>query len=278
MIGSTGKSALRLAKRIRNRFAPKHDLPGLLTYGDFKRVRRKPRFKHGEATFRGRPIRFSDGPGFLLSLREIFIEQVYKFEPSRPSPLIIDVGSNIGLSIIYFRELAPRSRIIAFEPDPSLFRLLEENIRAMNYDGIELHQSAAWIENTELNFYSEGSLAGSTEIDLKGGGKTINVKAERLHDFIPPNERVDFLKIDIEGAESAVLFDLAGKLENVDNLFIEYHSIVGKPQRLGEILSSVTKAGFRYSLLPAKVHTYLPFVERVKSSFDLQQNVFCFRC
>jgi FkbM family methyltransferase len=227
--------------------------------------------------FRGQLIKFSDGSGFLASLKELFVDETYKFAPGRSSPLIIDVGSNIGLSVIYFKEIAPRSRIIAFEPDPSLFRLLEQNIRSRDYKDVELHQSAAWVENTELAFYSQGSLTGSTEVDFKGYGNAIRVKAERLRDFIPSNERVDFLKMDIEGAESTVLFDLIGTLEKVDNLFIEYHSIVGKPQCLGEILSAVTNAGFRYSMVPAWVHSRLPFIDRVKSNFDLQQNISCFR-
>lgn len=269
---------LRLAQRIKNRFVPRNEFPGLLQYGDFKRLKRAPRFKPGHTTFRGRPIGFSDGHGFLLSLKEIFVEQVYKFAPRRASPLIIDAGSNIGLSVIYFKEIAPLSRIIAFEPDPLMFSLLEGNIRGRDYNDIELHQSAAWSENTELTFYPEGSLAGSSELDFKGEGKSCRVKAERLRDFIPSNDRVDFLKIDIEGAENTVIFDLSDKLESVDNIFLEYHSIVGKPQRLGEILSVVEKAGFRYSILPAWVHTRLPFVERIATNFDLQQNIFCFRC
>jgi hypothetical protein len=57
---------------------------------------------------------------------------------------------------------------------------------------------------------------------------------------------VDFLKMDIEGAEAEVLLDIESELHSVQNLFFEYHSTPGKQQVLGELLSVVTKAGFRY--------------------------------
>jgi hypothetical protein len=55
---------------------------------------------------------------------------------------------------------------------------------------------------------------------------------------------VDFLKIDIEGAEYAVLKDCRDRLQNVRNLFVEYHAAPDEPQRLNEMLSWFSEAGF----------------------------------
>jgi len=85
-----------------------------------------------------------------------------------------------------------------------------------------------------LTFSTEGSLAGSTEMDFLGKGTPVQVNAERLKDRLA-NQHVDFLKIDIEGAQNEVLFDIVDELANVDHLFFEYHSIAGKPQRLGGV-------------------------------------------
>src|ERR1700693_4874079 len=59
--------------------------------------------------------------GFVCLFEEIFIRQDYIFVSRRPDPLIIDCGSNIGMSILYFKRRYPKARIIGFEPDPATF-------------------------------------------------------------------------------------------------------------------------------------------------------------
>jgi hypothetical protein len=60
--------------------------------------------------------------------REIFSEHRYHFETDNPRPFIIDIGSYIGLSTLYFKRLFPHSTILAFEPHPEAFQLLTHNL------------------------------------------------------------------------------------------------------------------------------------------------------
>ena len=207
---------------------------------------------------------------------EIFHEEVYRFNSSSPTPFIVDAGANIGLSVVYFKRKYPDCQVVAFEPDRKIFGLLERNIRSMGYHGVDLHNSAAWIETTELTFYSEGSLAGSSEINFSGAGSKYQVKAERLRDILH-GRQVHFLKIDIEGAENTLLFDLENVLGKVDRIFIEYHSIPSKPQRLPDILHLLWSEGFRYSIRGNSDIMQLPFVDHRPAGFDLQLNIFCYR-
>jgi FkbM family methyltransferase len=179
------------------------------------------------------------------------------------------------LSVIYFKRRYPKSRIVAYEPDPQMYRLLERNVRSRGYGDVDLRRAAAWTEETELTFYSEGSLAGSTELDFANRGNTSIVPAQRLKDVLS-DRKVDFLKIDIEGAENEVMFDIAPELANVQHLFFEYHSVPGKTQRLGEMLSIVTQAGFRY-MINAPYGLPLPFMDQSTTGFDLQLNISCYR-
>src|SRR5690606_29753371 len=64
----------------------------------------------------GNKLMYVNGFDLLHSLKEIFVEEVYKVQ-LRPNPLIIDCGANIGLSVIYFKRHFPDARVIAFEPD-----------------------------------------------------------------------------------------------------------------------------------------------------------------
>ena len=68
--------------------------------------------------------------------------------------------------------------------------------------------------------------------------------AVRLRDEIAKRP-VDFLKLDIEGAENSVLFDIEDQLATIDHLFFEYHSNPSKPQLLGDMLNLMTRQGFR---------------------------------
>ena len=88
--------------------------------------------------------------------------------------------------------------------------------------------------------------------------------------------KIDFLKIDIEGAETEVVEDCAKNLTMVKNVFVEYHSSVGKEQTLPKILSILSGSGMRYSIKEAS-SSKSPFIDRVTSGFDLQLNISAYR-
>lgn len=93
-------------------------------------------------------------------------------------------------------------------------------------------------------------------------------------------EPIQFLKIDIEGAENVVLPDISTELWKVQNLFVEYHGDPNQNQKVSSILDIIQKAGFKYFITQA--HPYPPahpFIisEYEKYTYDLQLNIFCYR-
>jgi hypothetical protein len=62
--------------------------------------------------------RINDGPNFYNLYKDIFVHRFYHFEAQRRNPLIFNGGSNIGMSILYFKHFYPQGRSIGFEPDP----------------------------------------------------------------------------------------------------------------------------------------------------------------
>ena len=264
------KNLRPLAGKARRMVSP---FPRLVPAQDYWAIRRLAPFVPGTARLLGQDIRFSCRAGFIHSVQEIFVDEVYLFKAASDTPRIIDAGANIGLSVLYFKHLYPKCRLTAYEPDPEIFALLEANVGAL--PNVELHEAAAWTEDTVLTFYPTGSLAGSTEVDFTDKGEAISIKAERLRDEIAKGP-VDFLKIDIEGAENQVLFDIADQLDSVDHLFLEYHSNPEKPQLLGELLNIVKQAGFRYFINGAHA-PWRPYMDTVRTGFDLQLNISCKR-
>ncbi|HLL73724.1 MAG TPA: FkbM family methyltransferase [Pyrinomonadaceae bacterium] len=205
--------------------------------------------------------------------REIFEQQIYRFEAGSQTPFIIDGGANIGLSIIYFKQLYPQSRVVAFEPDSSVFRALEGNIRRRGYGDVQLHRGALWSSEKALSFMAEGADGG--RIAQAGDPENVVVQTVRLRDYL--NRPVDLLKLDIEGAETEVITDCADLLRNVQNLFVEYHSFEEKPQTLREVIDCLADAGFRLHIHSINASPQ-PLLRRyVSLGMDMQLNIFAFR-
>ncbi len=236
---------------------------------------KKQRFKPYTRNFKGHTLHIHDHASFKLGKKELFRQQVYKFNSTKDKPYIIDCGANMGMSIIYFKSLFPSCRILAFEADPYIFSFLEKNVQSYQLQDVTIINKAVWNANDEtLSFLAEGGAGGRLQ-EKSGQFKFVDVKTARLKDYL--NEEIDFLKIDIEGAEYKVIADCASELKNVKHLFIEYHSMADKEQNLQRILQLAQDAGFRYHIKEAYT-TKFPFVERrLNLEMDLQLNIFCYR-
>lgn len=222
----------------------------------------------------GKSLFFISAPELLHGLHEIFIDEIYKQElPS--NPYIIDCGANIGMSVIYLKSNFPDAEIIAFEPDESNFKLLNKNMQSFGYTTVDLHKEAVWNENTKLMFSNESSMG--SKIELNSSAQSVEVLAIRLKDFL--TKKVDFLKIDIEGAEYAVLTDIADNLHFVENMFLEYHGSFDQNNELVKIIQIIDKAGFNFYIKEAAPIYFTPFyrIKNPKPDYDVQLNLFCFR-
>jgi FkbM family methyltransferase len=234
------------------------------------------RFTPVELNFLDHKLYVHDIASYHLGLNEVFQDEIYKFTTSNKEPLIIDCGANLGMSIIYFKKLYPDAKIIAFEADKNIFNFLEKNVRSFGLKNVELINKAVWNANEDLIFMEEGGAGGRIENGNNNSDlKMTRVQGIKLNQFL--REKVDFLKIDIEGAEFEVLEDCKEELKNVENLFIEYHSFESKTQKLHTILEIIQNAGFRYYIKEA-YNCKHPFFKRdLNFGMDLQLNIFCYR-
>ncbi|NCU05929.1 MAG: FkbM family methyltransferase, partial [Chitinophagaceae bacterium] len=126
-----------------------------------------------------------------------------------------------------------------------------------------------------LQFTDTGTMGSS--ISQTETEKTITIEGKRLKDLLI--KKIDFLKIDIEGAEYAVLKDIEPSLKNVQNLFVEYHGNYDQNKELTEIFSLLVKNGFNYYIKEATSIYDYPLTREKKNAtpFDVQLNIFCTR-
>lgn len=224
---------------------------------------------------KGNTIYYSNPSEFLYTFKELFIHELYKVALP-PESYIIDCGANIGLSILYFKELCPTAEILAFEPDEKNFELLIKNIHSFKLHRVTAKKEAVWIADTDISFSNDGTM--SSKIETSAEKKMHTVKASRLMNYL--DRKVDFLKMDIEGAEYAVLKDILPGLPKVKALFLEYHGMFDQVRELTEIFQLIQQAGFIYYIKEAAEIYKSPFMAGTavqKTTYDVQLNIFCFR-
>jgi len=193
-------------------------------------------------------VRINDPHNFYTLYKDIFVHRIYHFDAQRQDPLILDCGSNIGMSVLYFKHVYPGARVIGFEPDPVVCPCLEENVRRNALAGVRCLQAGVAGREGMLAFYSDGKCGSSLAANMSDGPprgwQKHEVPCVRLRDYLA--EPVDFLKMNIEGAEWEVLADSEDLLPNVREMVVEYHHFPGLPRRLADILALLQRTGFDY--------------------------------
>ncbi len=148
------------------------------------------------------------------ALREIFLEGIYNvkgFTP-RKNQVVVDVGANFGDSAIWWSK-AFGAKVVAFEPLGNVFNVLEENIKLNNAD-VTAYNTA--LGNGEL-------LYGRPEGNMFISGGNAKIRTERLDSY--SFDRVDILKVDVEGFEMSVLLGAENTIRKFKpRIIIETHS------------------------------------------------------
>jgi FkbM family methyltransferase len=173
-------------------------------------------------------IWFNNQQEFETLFQEIFVNQIYQFESDNSNPQIIDCGSHIGLSVLYFKMLYPGSSIMAFEPDKESFRILERNIEANKLKNVKAFNLALSDSEGQLPFYRESSpkwdsCGNSTVLEWgdRNGFNEDHIKGVLLSEYL--SSETNFLKMDIEGAEMNVLKSIEKKIHLIREIALEYH-------------------------------------------------------
>ena len=228
----------------------------LFLYGDKKR--------YNALTIRisGRTIRVPDALSFIWQYKEI--------NTNKSEPIIIDCGSNIGLSALYYNSTYPKASVYCIEADPNIAKILTDNLSNNNCKATVISK-AAWIHNDGVTFSSEGSDSGSV------GQGDVHISSINLAEYLDQFTEIDFLKMDIEGAENTVIPHCAEVLKKVNTLFLEYHGSYHEEQKLNELLAILKSAGFHY-YIKTENKRKSPFVNLHQDRmYDLQLNIYAYR-
>jgi FkbM family methyltransferase len=180
-------------------------------------------------------LRFQCLQGADRMLGEIFHTRVYDIPtaPVRPGDVVVDVGANHGFTACWFAHRG--ARVVAFEPSPEVFALLQANVAANGLgDRITLFQEAVSDRDGTATLLVTPALGGGmSTLDPRFAERlalpvtgTPKVRTRSLPAVLRQLglARVRLLKLDCEGSELAILRSLdSDALERIDSFAIEYH-------------------------------------------------------
>ena len=184
---------------------------------------------------------------FYWTFHEVFILEDYRLpmESLKEDPYLIDGGANIGVTTRYFKWLYRSAKVVAFEPHPETLAIFRNNLELGHCEDVEVASAALAGEAGTITLY--GTLRAATisakhkddRTEYHPEGKyeeEHQVATVKLSTYL--EQPVDYLKLDIEGAEREVLAELSasGRLEKVRNLGMEYHPLPAPDQELTNLV------------------------------------------
>lgn len=138
------------------------------------------------------------------------------------APRAVDLGANIGMFGIWLLQRAPDARVVSYEPEPGNAAMVERNIAANSAEGRwTLHRAAAAPADGTLSFMAgEGPRSRVVDGASSAGEGVITVAARDPFDELMA---ADFVKIDIEGGEWALMADRRFAALSAQVICVEYH-------------------------------------------------------
>jgi len=158
----------------------------------------------------GNKIFLDSKDSLALSIRGIYepvTTELIKREIKK-GDIVLDIGAHIGYYTLIFAKLAgEEGRVFAFEPDLDNFTLLKKNVEFNGYPNVILEQKAISSKSGKAKlFLSYENIKGHTICDLQNNKPSILVDSIKLDDYFnDSNNRIDFIKLDVEGAELLAL-------------------------------------------------------------------------
>lgn len=202
----------------------------------------------------GFKVQFYNYRALIALVKEVFIKRDYHFETDSKEPFIIDCGANIGIPLLSFKILYPDARIIAFEPERMAFKALSANVENNKLKNVHLINKAIYNRPEKLSFYYDpdnyASLKSSTVKDRVTDACCEEVDAVLLSDYI--DRPINFLKMDIEGAEGLIIAELASrnKLKLINEMVVEYHHHMNPNEdNFSKILKILEDNDFGYQII-----------------------------
>ena len=140
--------------------------------------------------------------------------------------VVVDIGANIGAFSVLAARKASDGRVFAYEPNKKNYSLLLKNKSLNNLRNLLVFNLAVAGKNGHVNLFISKLNDCAHSICNADSKNSVKVKSIRLRDIFAMNnlKKIDYLKIDAEGAEYDILLNTPAKIiRKVDKIVLEYH-------------------------------------------------------
>ena len=172
-----------------------------------------------------------------------------KFEIKKED-IVIDIGSHIGYFTIYAANNADQGLVYSIEPYKESFKILEKNLKLNNLTNVKLFNAAISKVTEQITLYiDKKNHIGNSIFETNETIESEKVDSFSLKDFVNNNkiEKIDFLKIDCEGAEFEILLNFDKELmKKINKISAEVHEN-GNTGSLDELVDFLRKNNFKVS-------------------------------
>ncbi len=173
---------------------------------------------------------------------------------------VMDIGGGLGDFTVYAARKLPNSRVIAYEPFPESYALLQKNLRLNGITNAEIYPYAIGAESRPLYLDTGTGIPVMHSTASTASPNAVEVKGIMLDEILQPLEKVDFLKMDCEGAEYAILFHASPTaLQKIRHLCMEYHEGVTAYTHQ-DLKRFLEQHGFQVKITPNPAHREIGFL------------------
>lgn len=204
----------------------------------------------------GTQIYYRRNRGDIYAIKEIFMDDVYRLPSGHAPDVVVDLGAHIGLTTLWMAETYKPSTIVAVEPAPSNAALARRNISA-NGVHAELVEAAIATSEGTAHFREDPQSNLGQLSDIGTAVRTVDIASVLAR--VPNDGRVDLLKIDIEGGESALFQGDVSWLSKVELIVAELHPNAADTIAITTLLEG---NGFRAVDLPGDPDAHTVCFER----------------
>jgi FkbM family methyltransferase len=133
-----------------------------------------------------------------------------------PPPTVVDVGSNIGVSLIEVKRARPDAKVVCFEPADRFADLLERNIAENGIEDVTVERLLVGDDDVTRTLFVNTSTASVATPEYGGHDRTGDkrMRMVRLDSFLDPPTELDMLKIDTDGFDASVVAGAQGILRS----------------------------------------------------------------
>lgn len=191
---------------------------------------------------------------------------------------VIDVGANIGFYTAFMANIVgEKGRVYAFEPSPHNFNLLK---KYNNNNNVTLVQAAVGDTTGEIVLYVSDKLnVDHQTYETDEIREKVNVLSYRLDDYLK-NEKVDFIKMDIQGFEYQALLGMKNILRNNANIkvLMEFwpYGLIKAGSSVEKLLTFLHELDFQTELLERNSREKMPPIPK-RNDFSYYRNLLAFR-